>query len=81
MKREPWGPDSFLSDADVQAKLHIMHAVDRSLDQITVTQICTRAGISRQAFYRHFPDKYSLHWWWPTFVGDRLPAPHTAALA
>ena len=43
MKREPWDPDSFLNDADVQAKLRIMHAVDRSLDQITVTQICTRA--------------------------------------
>lgn len=68
MKREPWDPDSFLNDADAQAKLRIMHAVDRSLDQITVTQICTRAGMSRQAFYRHFPDKYSLHWWWPTFV-------------
>ena len=61
-------PDSFLDDPDVQEKLRIMHAVDRSLDQITVTELCARAGISRQAFYRHFADKYSLHWWWPTFV-------------
>ena len=61
-------PGSFLEDPDIQEKRRIMHAVDRSLDQITVTRICERAGISRQAFYRHFPDKYSLHWWWPTFV-------------
>lgn len=68
MRNQAWGPDSFLDDPDVQEKRRIMHAVDRSLDQTTVTEICSRAGISRQAFYRHFSDKYSLHWWWPTFV-------------
>lgn len=53
---------------DVQLKLKVMHAVDKSLDQITVSTICENAGISRQTFYRHFDSKYSLHWWWPMHV-------------
>lgn len=68
VKRQPQASDSFLDDPDVQARLRIMHAVDRSLDQITITELCARSGISRQTFYRLFSDKYSLHWWWPTFV-------------
>ena len=52
----------------VQLKLKIMHAVDRSLDQITVSRVCERAGVSRQTFYRNFDSKYSLHWWWPMHV-------------
>lgn len=68
MKNELWGPNNLFDDPDVQMKLHIMHAVDRSLDQITITELCARAGISRQTFYRHFDSKYDLHWWWPTYA-------------
>lgn len=49
----------------VSVKLKIMHAVDRSLDKVTVSKVCERAGVSRQVFYRNFESKYSLHWWWP----------------
>ena len=52
----------------VGLKLRIMHAVDRSLDELTVARICERAGVSRQVFYRNFDSKYSLHWWWPMHV-------------
>lgn len=58
-------PAGLFDDEGVQLKLKIMHAVDRSLDQITVSRICKRAGVSRQVFYRNFDSKYSLHWWWP----------------
>ncbi|WP_244596934.1 TetR/AcrR family transcriptional regulator [Paraeggerthella hongkongensis] len=68
MKVDSWEPKGLFDDEDVQMKLRIMHAVDRSLDQIKVTDLCERAGISRQMFYRHFDSKYSLHWWWPTHV-------------
>ncbi|MEG0376548.1 MAG: TetR/AcrR family transcriptional regulator, partial [Raoultibacter sp.] len=53
---------------DVQMKLRIMHSVEQSLDQIKVSDLCEKAGISRQTFYRHFDSKYSLHWWWPTHI-------------
>lgn len=68
--REPkeWALSDIFAGEDVQLKLKVMHAVDKSLDQITVSSICEKAGISRQTFYRHFDSKYSLHWWWPMHV-------------
>lgn len=68
MKTDSLHPKGLLDNEDVQQKLRIMHAVDKSLDQISVTEICEKTGISRQTFYRHFDSKYSLHWWWPTHV-------------
>lgn len=59
------GYAEILNEEGVQLRLKIMHAVDRSLDQITVSRVCERAGVSRQIFYRNFDSKYSLHWWWP----------------
>ena len=63
-----WTMADIFADKDVQIKLSIMHAVDKSLDRITVSEICKKANISRQTFYRNFDSKYSLHWWWPTYV-------------
>ncbi|MEG1493342.1 MAG: TetR/AcrR family transcriptional regulator [Gordonibacter sp.] len=68
MKTDTWEPKGIFDDEDVQMKLRIMHAVDRSLDQIKVGDLCEKVGISRQVFYRHFDSKYSLHWWWPTHI-------------
>ncbi len=33
---------------------------ERNFDDVTVTDICERAGVSRRSFYRHFLDKYDL---------------------
>ena len=63
-----WEPKGILDDEDVRMRLRIMHAVDKSLDQIKVTDLCEKIGISRQMFYRYFDSKYSLHWWWPMHV-------------
>lgn len=68
MKANSWEPQGLFDDEDVQARLEIMHAVDKSLDQIVVSDLCKKVGISRQAFYRYFDSKYALHWWWPTYV-------------
>lgn len=65
---EDWNYAEIFDDESVQLKLKIMHAVDRSLDQITVSKVCESAGVSRQTFYRNFDSKYSLHWWWPMHV-------------
>lgn len=47
--------------------MKIMHAVDKSLDRVTISEICEKAGISRQTFYRHFKSKYDIPWWFSIF--------------
>lgn len=36
---------------------------DRTFEQITVRELCTECGASRQTFYNHFYDKYDLVVW------------------
>lgn len=52
---------------DICTKMKIMHAVDKSLDRVTISEICEKAGISRQTFYRHFKSKYDIPWWFSIF--------------
>ena len=52
---------------DIRTKMKIMHAVDKSLDRVTISEICEKAGISRQTFYRHFKSKYDIPWWFSIF--------------
>ena len=46
--------ENIFNSPDLSIKMKILHAVNKSLDQITVAEICRNAGISRQTFYRHF---------------------------
>lgn len=46
-----------------QTKFDILHAFDRPIEQITVTQICNNCHISRPTFYSHFNSKYSVAFW------------------
>lgn len=48
---------------EFRTKMQILHAVDRSLDRMTVSEICEKAGVSRQTFYRHFDSKYDIPCW------------------
>ena len=52
---------------EVRVKMRILHAVDKSLDRMTISEICKNAGISRQTFYRHFESKYDIPWWHSIF--------------
>lgn len=52
--------ESIFTSPDLSTKMRILHAVNKSLDQITVSEICRNAGISRQTFYRHFESKYDI---------------------
>ncbi len=46
---------------------------DRSFSDLSVTDICAAADISRQTFYRYFKDKYDiLQWHFVTGVGQYL---------
>ncbi|MDO4443763.1 MAG: TetR/AcrR family transcriptional regulator [Slackia sp.] len=47
--------------------MKILHAVNQSLDRITISEICENAGISRQTFYRHFKSKYDIPSWHTIF--------------
>ena len=60
------GQDIFGSP-ELRTKMKILHAVDKSLDRITIAEICENAGISRQTFYRHFQSKYDIPWWHSIF--------------
>lgn len=52
---------------DLKMKMNILHSVDRSLDCMTISEICKKANISRQTFYRHFRSKYDIPWWFSIF--------------
>ncbi len=59
--------EGLFQSPECQMKMRILHAVDQSLDQTTVSAICQNAGISRQMFYRHFNSKYDIPWWYSIF--------------
>ena len=49
-------------------RMHIVEAADRlaethSFDDISVTDICRAANVSRQTFYNHFKDKLDMLFW------------------
>lgn len=60
------GEDIFESP-EIKTKMKILHGVDKSLDQITISEICRNAGVSRQTFYRHFKSKFDIPWWHAIF--------------
>lgn len=52
---------------DVDAKMRILHAIDKPLDHMSVAEICRNANLSRQAFYRNFASKYDIPLWYTVF--------------
>ncbi|MEF9841031.1 MAG: TetR/AcrR family transcriptional regulator [Raoultibacter sp.] len=58
---------SVFDTPEIRTKMNILHAVTKSLDKITVSEICENAGISRQTFYRHFESKFDIPWWHSIF--------------
>lgn len=45
-------------------KLRILKAIDRPIDEMSVSELCQKAGVSRPTFYHHFESKYDLLPWW-----------------
>lgn len=52
-----------LSSPDLKTKFKIMRAIDAPLDKLSVKDICEKAGVSRDTFYRHFSSKYDIAIW------------------
>ncbi|MDR1422849.1 MAG: TetR/AcrR family transcriptional regulator [Coriobacteriales bacterium] len=53
----------FEKSGNDETKMKILHAIDRSLQDMTVDEISSKAGISRQTFYRNFTSKYDIFTW------------------
>lgn len=63
-------PSGFEMPGGLSTRMAIAHAVDKPIDEMSVTQICKRAGISRQAFYKYFSSKYGVSIWFAQMCQD-----------
>ncbi len=52
---------------DIVIKLRILNSIDKPVSSMTVNDICRNAGISRQTFYNHFDNKFSIASWWSEY--------------
>lgn len=66
MRRQVFAPSK-----QIETRLRVLHAVDRPIDELTVSTICFQAGISRQLFYRYFDSKFDIPYWY-TVECDRV---------
>lgn len=57
---------------DYEVKIRILHAVDRPIKDISIKELCSRCGISKQTFYRHFDSKYSIGLWYSRFCSEHF---------
>lgn len=53
--------------SNVAMKLKILKSIDEPIVDLSVSDICRKAGISRQTFYRYFDSKYDVLYWWMSF--------------
>lgn len=53
--------------SNVAMKLKILKSIDEPIVDLSVSDICRKAGISRQTFYRYFDSKYDVLYWWMFF--------------
>lgn len=62
--------------SSVAMKLKILKTIDEPIIDLSVADICRKAGISRQTFYHYFNSKYDVLSWWMffcnTFYTDRI---------
>ncbi|RDB59296.1 hypothetical protein C1878_15450 [Gordonibacter sp. 28C] len=49
--------------SNAEMRLRILHALDKPVDKLTVSEICQASGVSRQTFYRNFASKYDIAFW------------------
>jgi len=63
--------DILIPPPDYQIKMRIAHSVDRPIDELSVADICSKAGISRQTFYKNFESKYAISRWFARLSEER----------
>lgn len=59
------------ASGDFATKLGILKAIDRPVADMSVTEICEKAGISRTTFYRHFDSKLDIMPWWGVWCAEQ----------
>lgn len=47
---------------------------EKSIEDITVSEVCERSTVRRTTFYRHFEDKYAFFEWYLSTVTERFLA-------
>ena len=52
-------------------RLRVLRAVVEPIEDMTVSQICGLAGVSRQTFYSLFSSKYDIAYWYLTLAEER----------
>jgi AcrR family transcriptional regulator len=73
MMKPIYDPDSSHLDNVYKIKMHILRATNDlsetiAFDDLSVKEICSKANISRQSFYRYFVGKYEILLWFFTNV-------------
>ena len=62
-------------------RMRVVEAVTEPIRTLSVTEICRRAGISRQTFYSYFESKYAIGSWCAlhcdTFTLDLIAVSYT----
>lgn len=53
----------FGESAEMKMRYRIFRTLDRPLKSMTVSEICEKAAISRDTFYRYFTSKYDIVMW------------------
>lgn len=53
-----------------ETRMKILHSVDAPIADITVGDICEKASISRQTFYKYFDSKYDISFWYVLFCDE-----------
>lgn len=54
-----------------ETRMKILHAIDAPIKEMTVGDICEKAEISRQTFYKYFDSKFDISFWYVLFC-DKL---------
>lgn len=62
--------DGDLSGSNL-TRLRVLRAVTEPIEDMTVSQICAAAGISRQTFYALFASKYDIAYWYLLLAEER----------
>lgn len=55
--------EPLLSSASMEMKYNVFRSIDEPIEKLSVKDICRKADISRDTFYRYFTSKYDIIVW------------------
>jgi AcrR family transcriptional regulator len=57
---------------DFETKARILHAIDRPVCEMSLEELCEKAQVSKQTFYKHFDSKNAVGLWYSNFCGEHF---------